>query len=159
MAARENKRRAKFFARGWAARDRRRRNVASLSGSITSSFDSRRRDMPFQRWCRCRESSLALAGNAVARESTKSSRNTSSVRLELNTNGAWPRKTPVHAAMRAIGGWSRTKACRDRRNVQIVENIIRATRYGLRRCGALMYSPRSRPFDRTRIGQTLENFS
>jgi len=91
--------------------------------------------MAFERWLYVLPLRLRslFQGTAVERELDEELQYHLERQIELNVERRMTREDARHAALRAIGGLEQHKeACRDRRNVQIVDHMIRDTRYGLR---------------------------
>jgi predicted permease len=91
--------------------------------------------MPFERWLYVLPLRLRslFRGTIVERELDEEFQYHLWRQIELNVERGMTREDARHAALRAIGGLEQHKeACRDRRNVQIVDHMIRDTRYGLR---------------------------
>jgi predicted permease len=91
--------------------------------------------MPFERWLYVLPLRLRslFRGTAVERELDEELQYHLERQIELNVERGLTWEDARHAALRAIGGLEQHKeACRDRRNVQIVDHMIRDIRYGLR---------------------------
>ena len=91
--------------------------------------------MPFERWLYVLPLRLRslFRRTAVERELDEELQHHLQRQIELNVERGMTREDAHHAALRAMGGVEPHKeACRDQRNVQIVDHLIRDARYGLR---------------------------
>jgi predicted permease len=99
------------------------------------SFNSRRRDVPFERWLYVLPLRLRslLRGTAVDRELDEELQYHLERQIDLNVERGMVREDARQAALRAMAGLEQHKeVCRDRRKVQIVDQMIRDAGYGLR---------------------------
>src|SRR5881296_1599257 len=118
---------------------RKKARPGSVSPRLSRSSSSfRRRDMRFERWLYVvplRLRSLFRA-TLVERELDEELQYHIERQVELNVERGMAPEEARRAALLAMGGLEQHKeACRDRRNVQIVDYMIRDVRYGLRLLG------------------------